>query len=48
MTSETTVRANRGKIYDTNMNLLVTNTPVWRVFVDPKKIEKYEGRIYGI
>lgn len=44
MTSETTVRANRGKIYDTNMNLLVTNTPVWRVFVDPKKIEKYEDK----
>ena len=45
MTSETTVRANRGKIYDTNMNLLVTNTPVWRVFVDPKRITKYESKV---
>lgn len=44
MNSETVVRANRGKIYDTNMNLLVTNTPVWRIFVDPKKIETYEDK----
>lgn len=45
MTSETTVRANRGKIYDRNMNLLATNTTVWRVFIDPSKIENYETKV---
>ncbi|MBE6606499.1 MAG: PASTA domain-containing protein [Ruminococcaceae bacterium] len=45
MTSETTVRANRGKIYDTNMNLLVTNTTVWRVFIDPSKIKEYDDKL---
>lgn len=45
MTSETTVRANRGKIYDTNMNLLVTNTTVWRVFIDPSKITEYDTKV---
>lgn len=45
MTGETTVRAERGKIYDTNMNLLVTNTTVWRVFIDPSKITEYETKV---
>ena len=45
MTSETAVRANRGKIYDTNMNLLVTNTTVWRVFIDPSQIKEYDTKL---
>ncbi|MBQ7820699.1 MAG: hypothetical protein IJ391_00250, partial [Clostridia bacterium] len=45
MTSETTLRAERGKIYDTNMNLLVTNTTVWRALVDPAKIENYSDKV---
>ncbi|MBQ4137440.1 MAG: PASTA domain-containing protein [Clostridia bacterium] len=45
MTSETTLRAERGKIYDTNMNLLVTNTTVWRALVDPAKITEYSDKV---
>ena len=45
MTSETTVRASRGNIYDTKMNLLVTNTTVWRVFIDPSKIKEYDTKL---
>ncbi len=33
--SSTPTTAERGKIYDTNMNLLVTNTTVYRVFISP-------------
>ncbi len=45
MTSETKLRAERGKIYDTNMNLLVTNTTVWRALVDPAKIKEYSDKV---
>lgn len=42
LTSEYTTAANRGKIFDTNMNLLVTNTTVYRVFISPNAISLYE------
>ena len=35
LTSEVTTTPERGKIYDTNMNLLVTNTTVYTVFISP-------------
>ena len=43
LTRETKTTPERGKIFDTNMNLLVTNTTVYRVFVSPRAINKYEG-----
>lgn len=45
MISQTTVKASRGKIYDTNMNVLATNTTAYRVFVDPSKIDDYSTKI---
>lgn len=45
MLSETTVKASRGKIYDTNMNVLATNTTAYRVFVDPSKITDYSTKL---
>jgi stage V sporulation protein D (sporulation-specific penicillin-binding protein) len=38
ITLETKTTPERGKIYDTNMNLLVTNTTVYRVFISPYDI----------
>ncbi|MCI8387316.1 MAG: PASTA domain-containing protein [Clostridiales bacterium] len=38
LTRETNTTPNRGKIYDTNMNLLATNTTVYRVFISPYDI----------
>lgn len=38
LTRETSTTPERGKIYDTNMNLLVTNTTVYRVFISPYDI----------
>lgn len=43
LTRETTTNANRGKIYDANMNLLATNTTVYRVFISPKDIRNFEN-----
>ena len=39
LTVETTETADRGKIYDTNMNLLATNTTAYRVFISPSDIQ---------
>ena len=39
LTVETTETANRGKIYDTNMNLLATNTTAYRIFISPVDIQ---------
>ena len=49
VTTSSALRANRGNIYDSNMNILATNKTVWRVFVSPrdiKKAEKESGRDY--
>ena len=43
LTRETKTTPERGKIFDTNMNLLVTNTTVYRVFVSPYDIYMYEN-----
>lgn len=43
LTSEVTTTAERGKIFDTNMNLLVTNTTVYRVFISPHAIAAFEA-----
>ncbi len=45
MISQTPVKANRGKIYDTNMNVLATNVTAYRVFVDPSKITDYNTKV---
>ncbi len=39
LTVETKETANRGKIYDTNMNLLATNTTAYRIFISPADIQ---------
>ena len=38
LTREATINAERGDIYDTNMEVLATNVTVWRVFISPKDI----------
>ncbi len=43
LTKEYTTAAERGKIFDTNMNLLVTNTTVYRIFISPYAINQYDG-----
>ena len=42
LTREAVTTAGRGKIFDTNGNLLVTNTTVYRIFISPKAIEEFE------
>lgn len=37
--SDTVVEADRGTIYDTNMNILAESASAWLVFVDPSRIE---------
>ena len=39
LTVETKETANRGKIYDSNMNLLATNTTAYRIFISPADIQ---------
>ncbi|MFI3313881.1 MAG: hypothetical protein R3Y62_08340, partial [Eubacteriales bacterium] len=39
-TRTTTLSADRGKIYDTNMNILATAITVENVFIDPNEIER--------
>ena len=49
VTTSSPLRANRGSIYDSNMNLLATNKTVWRIFLSPrdiKKAEKNDGKDY--
>ena len=50
ITTSSAMRAQRGKIYDTNMNVLATTNTVWRVFIstrDIKKAEKEKNKAYG-
>ena len=42
LTTETKTSAERGKIFDSDMNLLVTNTTVYRVFISPLAIRTEE------
>lgn len=42
LTTENKTTPERGKIFDTNMNLLVTNTTVYRVFISPYAINEFE------
>ena len=42
ITRESTIKAERGKILDTNMEVLADNVTVWRVFISPKGIEEAE------
>ncbi len=42
LTTENKTSPDRGKIFDTNMNLLVTNTTVYRVFISPYAINEFE------
>lgn len=49
ITTTAKLKAERGKIYDTNMKLLATTKTVWRVFIstrDIKKAEKESGINY--
>lgn len=41
ITVSSTLTAERGDIYDANMNLLATNKTVWRLFISPKDIKDY-------
>ncbi|MBQ2766385.1 MAG: hypothetical protein IJF48_05305, partial [Clostridia bacterium] len=42
LTREIPTTPERGKIFDSNMNLLVTNTTVYRVFISPLAIHNFE------
>jgi stage V sporulation protein D (sporulation-specific penicillin-binding protein) len=49
ITTSSPLRAERGKIYDSNMNILAKSDTVWRIFVstrDIKKAEKADGVDY--
>ena len=38
ITTTSTLKAERGNIYDANMNLLATTATTWRIFVSTKEI----------
>ena len=42
ITVENTVAAERGTIYDSNMNVIATNQTTWRVFISPVDIQDAE------
>ena len=42
ITTTSTLKAERGKIYDSAMNVLATTKTVWRVFISTKDIKKSE------
>ena len=42
LTREAKINAERGDIYDTNMEVLATNVTVWRVFISPRDIAAAE------
>ena len=49
ITTTSAMRAKRGNIYDSNMNVLATTNTVWRIFIstkDIKKAEKERGKNY--
>ncbi len=41
ITTSAPLKAKRGNIYDSNMNLLATDKTVWRIFVSSRDIRKY-------
>ncbi len=50
ITTTSALRAERGNIYDSEMNLLATTSTVWRIFIstrDIKKAEKETGKKYS-
>lgn len=50
ITTTSPLRAERGNIYDSEMNLLATTNTVWRIFIstrDIKKAEKETGKKYS-
>ena len=50
ITTSSAMKAKRGTIYDSNMNVLATDKTVWRIFVssrDIKKAEKTDGKDYA-
>ena len=42
ITTSSALKAKRGNIYDSNMNLLATEKTVWRIFVSSREIKKQE------
>ena len=42
ITTTSALRANRGNIYDSNMNLLATTNTSWRIFISTRDIKKAE------
>ncbi len=42
--SDTVVEAQRGTIYDSNMNVLVQSATVWKIFVDPVSIKSEDEK----
>lgn len=44
ITTSSALKAKRGNIYDSNMNLLAAEKTVWRVFVSSREIKKREKR----
>ncbi len=42
ITTSSALKAKRGNIYDSNMNLLATEKTVWRIFVSSREIKKRE------
>ena len=45
--SDTVIEAQRGTIYDSNMNVLVQSATVWKIFVDPVSISNKKGDAAG-
>ncbi|MBQ8416495.1 MAG: hypothetical protein IJX13_06330, partial [Clostridia bacterium] len=45
MTTESSVPADRGKIYDINGNVLATNITTYRLFIDPSRILAYQQEL---
>ena len=44
ITTTSVLRAERGKIYDINMNILADTRTSWRIFVSTKEIRKYKNQ----
>lgn len=44
ITFSSSLTAERGEIYDSNMNPLATNKTVWRIFISPKDIYEYSAK----
>ena len=42
LTTSSTLKAQRGNIYDSNMNILAADKTVWRIFASPREIRKHE------